>query len=460
MTSRGVYSIQSGMAVRGSVQSSAGDSTELPFNVRLARPLIFIVLLLTAVLSYGGENLTLGGLRIPFAWILITVVSLLIGRQGVAILRRCYPFLFAVWLLMLCGGIIRLLVDIPHYGLWALRDSIFFAGSVGLPFGLVSGWHFRKHRWQRLVTTPVVLSVIYGLSYPWKDALAAVSPQSGVFVQVPLLGSYSNIVVFMAALWGGLLGGWGLNPWSLLLAVAMLVEMAWLQGRLAYMAVPLAGVVTFLVLWRAGRIRLSTGRVLLLGGIIGFFFCVTILVPIPGRLGSFDPEFLGAHLGTIVGMEGPAYGPMAHRYREYPIAIRNLFSQPWSALLAGNGLGSPITLGVSLIYTRKLHLDFVETIYRGGLVGMLWVITVLTTTGAVLSASSRWIRQNAFEREGQAVLLMVCSLVVFSVVMSCFEPLFFWAYGAFPYYFYGGLVLGIAGKLREECRERDHGESS
>jgi hypothetical protein len=116
-------------------------------------------------------------------------------------------------------------------------------------------------------------------------------------------------------------------------------------------------------------------------------------------------------------------------------------------------LGTPIQLGVSLIYTTKLHQDFIETIYRGGLVGFLWAITVLTILALVLRASNRAMGETTLAREEKASLVLICSLLAFSVVTSNFQPLFFWAYGAFPYYFYGGLALGIAGELRASTSE-------
>jgi len=433
----------------GKVQTS-----ELPLSFWIARPAIFAILFLTVVLSYGGDNfaLNLGGFKLPLAWMLIAIVSILIGFRGAKLLFSAYPLLFILWIALFAGGICRLIYDLRNYGLWALRDSVFFLASVGLLFGMVLGQNFREHRWEHLVTIPIVVAVIYGLSYPWSKAISSVSPKSGVFVPVPLLGFHSNICISVAAVWGGFIGGLGTGFLILLLVAVTLLNVVLIQGRLLSMSLPITALFCYAIMFRAGKIGLSTKRVILLIGILFLLFSVTNVVPIPGRLGRFGLKFLSSHLGTILGKEGPGSGSVTQRYAEYPVVIKNVLTQPRSRLILGNGLGAEIDLGATVIYRKKAHLDYVEILYRVGIVSLFWFLTIFLIMGTVVRQTMRLMSDDSFAMEGQgkAVLLMICSLLVFSTIVSAFQPLFFWNYGAFPYYLYGGLALGVTKKIESE----------
>jgi hypothetical protein len=121
-----------------------------------------------------------------------------------------------------------------------------------------------------------------------------------------------------------------------------------------------------------------------------------------------------------------------------------------ATLLAGNGLGAPIEIGVTGIYTRSLHLDYVETVYRAGLVGVLWILLVIGLSWAVLSGSRVVIGRELVSTSDRIALLMVCGMLIFSIVRSTNQPLFFWTYGAFPFFFYAGLALGVIQAVQRE----------
>ncbi len=418
--------------------------------MRIARWIIFVALLLTLVLNYGGENFQLGGLWVPFVWILIGCASLLTGTTGFRILLREYPHLCGIWSAVCVGGAVRLYVDYPDHGLWALRNSLFFTSSVGLLIGLAAGWHLRRHAWPRLVTIPVVLAVLYASLLPWSEQIRLVAPSSTVFQKVPLFGYHSNAYVPLASLWGGLFGGLASGLLAMALVAIGLTVTALGQQRLAYMALPIAGLTSLAILSRARAFLVPAKTSLLVAAGFVSLLAVSSLAPIPGKVGEFEPGFLVEHLGTILGREGPAAGSVYHRYGDYPSALRNLLSEPLATWLVGRGLGAEIGLGVTGILVKSLHLDFVETIYRMGAVGILWVILVLAITGTTLRRSMRWIAAGAFSGQERGVMLMICSLLLFTVVTSLFQPIFYWTYGAFPFYFYGGLALGVMCRLRTE----------
>jgi len=434
---------------RGTIDIKKPGVMRLSLTVKIAWASIFLVLIFTVVFNYGGDNFCLRGLKIPLVWILIAFSSLLIGFKGMRLLFRLYPFFFSLWLILFLGGIAQIFESLPKYGISALRDSVFFLASIGLPLGILFGWLFREHYWKRLVTIPIVLATIYALSYPWSEQLWAISPKSGVFKEVSLLGFHCNVHILMASIWGWFIGGMCLSFANFLLVGVALLDMAIVQSRLAFMSCPIAGLISLFILFRAGVIQLPLRRVILFASIGLLFLTVTAFAPIPGKLGKFQPHFLLEHLGTVLGRPGPAYGSILHRIQDYPIAVKNLCSQPIYLFLSGNGLGAPIELGVSGIHIKKLHLDLIEIIYRSGIVGMVWFLMVVSIMVAVLQRVMSGMVRTLLPKE-RAVLIMICSFLVYSVIVSFFEPVYFWAYGAFPYYFYGGLSLGIAGRLQEE----------
>jgi hypothetical protein len=117
--------------------------------------------------------------------------------------------------------------------------------------------------------------------------------------------------------------------------------------------------------------------------------------------------------------------------------------------VAGKGLGTPIELGVTGIYIRSLHLDYVEVIYRTGAVGILWILLVIGLWWTVLSRIKLAIGKKLISAHNRIAALMVWGILTISLVRATHQPLFFWAYGAFPFFFYSGLALGVTRGLEQ-----------
>lgn len=414
--------------------------------------LAFAVLLCTLVLGYGGDNFVFSSeMPVPVLWLLLSALIVGTGFQGARLVWRQHRVLFVVWAISFVGGLGRLAFDVKPYGLWALRSSIFFVASIAIFAGIYLGSNLRRRQWIPLVTIPMALVVIYMLTFPWREELWSISPVSGVFVPVPLLGHYECVTVAAAAVWTAFFARSDFRFPALALPAAALVGVGMNQVRLGYVAVFLgAGLSLFLLAGRE-RIPLLTLRGGVAAWLVALFLVVAALFPVAGRYGAFDPQFLVAHLNTILGHQGPALGSVMQRYTEYPVAVKELFAEPVGSLLLGKGLGAPIDLGVTGIYRKTLHLDYVEVVYRVGLAGVFWIGLTVGIALTVLRWTRTAIDRSWMTADERHAVLMICGLLLMSLIESMFEPHFFWAYGSVPFFFYAGLGLGVLDRMRSEA---------
>jgi len=409
----------------------------------------FIILFLNA-LGYGGDNFTIKilTLSVPIVWLLTGLVSCLFILPGTRLLQKWHPWLFQMWLLVLFGGITRLLIEIPMYGIESLRGSIFFLGSVIIPVGIYLGFCWKSSNWRWFVEWPVIVISLYTLSFPWRDLLFQVSPKSGMFREVPLLGFYNNFDTVTSALWAAYFVSQ--KPvceakWLLMLIIG-LFGISFVQSRLTYFSVIIALITIIFILNKSNKIRILLFKFIAIFGLLVVWLSYLSFFPITGRYGKFDLNFFKEHFITILGKEGPASGSVQHRYKEYPIALSNLINQPLMSLFVGNGLSASIE-GVTGIFRRVLHNDYIDIPYRAGLIGFLWIIFVLGLFFTVLAVSKQVIKNRIASESDIITFAMICSMLAYTLLRSMVEPVFFWAYGALPFYFWSGLALGVSRRL-------------
>lgn len=411
---------------------------------RIVAALAFALVASTVILGYGGDNFVLSAdMPLPIPWILLAILIVFTGIPGASLVWERHRTLLILWALAFAGGLVRLAFDVTVYGIWALRSSIFFMGSVALFAGVHIGRTGRERRWTWLVTIPVTVVLIYTLSFPWQQKLWSISPVSGVFVPVPLFGHYQYFNPAAAGLWVAFFAADDFRFSRLMLLVVALLGVAMVQTRLGYMVVLLSAALTMFIVFGQRPLQSLAIRGAVAVWLVAVFLIMAALIPVSGRYGAFDPQFLLAHLNTILGHQGPEVGSVIHRYTEYPIAVKELLAQPPGQFLAGNGLGAPIDLGVTGIYRKTLHLDYAEVIYRAGLAGIFWILSTVGLGIVVVRRTRALFGSPMLGSEETTALLMICGGLVIALVSSWFEPVFFWAYGAVPFFFYGGLALGV-----------------
>src|SRR4051812_2793147 len=217
-------------------------------------------------LSYGFANIGLKGfLPIPFTdgLLMLLVAWTLVYQKSLRGFGR--PAMFMTAIIGLAS--ICLATDFYTYGNAAIRD---FTTPVETLFVLVGYWSFREYglKWAQRVWMGVAVAVVfYGLFFPF--LAVGRGPVVGLQQPVFLFSQYvgigpavvSAMFLFMLRLKG---------PWSWLAGAICLAELAVMQMKGLYIAVP---VVIILLGFAAGktmqpRLWRTLGASMLLGGVL------------------------------------------------------------------------------------------------------------------------------------------------------------------------------------------------
>ena len=269
---------------------------------------------------------------------------------------------------------LRLIVDLPEWGQYAVRD---FTLPLEVGFLVVGYWGMRRYgveQWILSLRWVFLFALGYFALYPWASNLTAFSPVVGLDQSVPLLGTYqgagtaASAALFFFAL---------VRPFgrlSYLLASLCLPVIALTQARGLYIAVPAA----LLVLWLAvGRPRpsvagsrsprLRTGLAVVAAGGLAGLLILFVLAP-EGRLGAASSDFYVRHVGTLLGNAGPVASSLEDRERWFTGVTEQLDARP-QGWIVGLGLGPDLAAGFDAGegLVRKPHNDYLEILGRLGL---------------------------------------------------------------------------------------------
>src|SRR5271168_2435136 len=296
------------------------------------------------VLNYGFENLAfhVGGLPIILSYLLM------FGALGLALYR--HPNLLriagqepAVFFLLAMFGLacLHLVIDLPKYGIWAIRDASICFDCMFIVLGLL--WSQQKGsltplmKWLMVI---LLLNSVYSLTFPWMERIQAWSPTSGVFLQIPIIGYYRGNYLFLGlgALFY-LFCSREVFKWPrwfvLLFAVIQLFGLAILQARQMYVALLVIIVLLFLI----GEVRKSGKLVLILGAPVAAVILLTVIgAEIPGRIGPVRTDFFMEHFRSISGAEGTPGATVQGRVEWYDEVLGRIRKNPW----LGEGFGQPL----------------------------------------------------------------------------------------------------------------------
>ena len=398
------------------------------------------------LLNYGFENLAIhiGGL--PF----IVSYAMMYGCLALAIHRHPSlwlkaakdPGMIFLFILMLQVGL-HLIVDLPKYGLWAIRDSTMVLDGLFVTLGLL--WAMKRSNlliFMKWLLAFLVVNLFYSYTLPWGEGIQGVSPKSGVFNEVALVGNYRGNVIFLmiGALFCLLLAQYVVRwpRWILmLLTVGQIFGLAIEQARAMYVSL----VLSLIILALAGRAKESLRLTfILLLALLPVLFLTVSGIKIEGRVGEVNMDFLAEHMRSITGARNTPGSTNEGRMDWYEQAWRKYQDHPW----VGVGFGQPL-LDVDENQTgaaiRMPHNASLSILVRLGVVGLVfWVMFHLYILATFLYA---YRQRKRYDPQTQATVLWLFLVYVVFIVEISVEAGLEFPSGAVPFYFLMGLTIGL-----------------
>ncbi len=419
-------------------------------NLDLWQVLMLVALAGFIVLNYGFVNLTFYAGGIP----IIVGHSLVFAALGLAVIKsrgKIFRLLrdpAALCLLaMLPLAILHLILDVPRYGMYAIRDASMFLETIFIMLGLF--WSTRERdslplmKWLFFI---FVVSMAYGMTFPWGDAIRAWSPVSGIFLKIPVIGYYWGTDV--QALGGALLiicvGAYIVKwrAWVLfLLAGAQIFGLAIQQARAMYLAL-LLSLILFLIM---GEFKKFATLAALLGtGLVAVLLISSVAgIRIEGRVGLVNDQFLEEHFLSLLGRRNtPAVGSIYDRENWYEQTKTRIEDHGTAALLVGEGFGFPLIdfatpTGVPV---RQPHNSNLTVLLRLGLLGLgFWIaFNVILLTRFLRALKNR----RSMDRFSANVVLWLFLYYLICFIEWSVQPGLEFSAGSITFYFLAGFALG------------------
>lgn len=389
----------------------------------------------------AGGGLPVGEIVLFLSLITINYTGVL-GRLSLTV--AIVPL--AVWWTF---GVGRALFDFAMHGMWALRDAAHVLESLFLLVGFVFAGDRRSlERFFDWLPKLLAIAVLYGLLYPFRVEIWAVSPTitSGAGYEAPIFGSMATSanLMIMAAVFLILFHG---NKMLANLVAVLVIgyTLAMFQARTLYLI--LIAVFGFLVLYR----RSSIGNLGILVYLSGLLLALITLVGLElhGRLGAaFTFDFLVQHFLAIFGITSQEYEGVTsaaegigQRLGWWENIFRSMLRDPFSLLL-GLGYGLPLTdfHGDSGAAVREPHNSYITVIARTGIIGgVCWLLIMLSLIRRWHHTFMQCRRLGWRQGENRMMVLMVFFICIW--VLAIGEDGFEKPYNIIPFYFFWGIIL-------------------
>ena len=400
------------------------------------------------LLNYGFENLAihLGRVPIIISYLLMFAAFALAAFSRPQLLMRAQkePAMLCLLALLLLA-FLHLVLDVPAHGLWAIRDASMFFDGIFLLLGLL--WAMKGNstiplmKWLMVV---LLLNAAYSFTFPFNETISAWSPKSGVFQEVPLLGSRGGNAIYLLA---GALFYMSLARYVvrwprwivLLLAIAQLLGLAVIQGRAMYVGLAVV-LVIFVLLGETGK---SAKLLVMLSPAFAVVLLLTTLgIEIQGRVGPVRTDFFKDHVRNIVGAVGTPGSGVSDRIDWYKEAFQHVRAHP----VVGEGFGVALISFIDLdrpghAAVRQPHNSSLTVLARLGAVGFLfWAVFHLFVLKRFLYALRQ--RRHCDEQLADLIVWLFMVYVILMIEASV-EPTFEFPSGSIPFYFFVGLALGL-----------------
>jgi hypothetical protein len=433
-------------------------------SVRLTlwQTLSFLALIGYVVLSYGFANFSLHlGFPIPLGHLMaFSALFIAILGRGQDLKGFFKEPVAMCWLLLLVLSLFHLIVDVPKFGAYALRDASFVGEGVFLLLGFL--WA-RKAEYEgvflKSLLTLFLLNLAYSLTFPIAEVLMAHSPVSGIFQEVPLLGSYSHTPLFLVS--GALfylIVAKKITRWpSLILLSLALLQIGWslvFQARSMYIGIIVALLVLAIFSNASEIVKIASGVVI---SIIGLFLILgSFNIKIPGRIGPVEPDFFVEHFRSVfLKPDTPAEGSVRWRLKLLP-DVWDRYTASRTTILVGEGFGEPLidfSLGGG-VQVRQPHNTHLTVLVRLGLVGfMIWSFM----HWRIASIFIRALRSHKKEIFKRRVILWFFIFYILGMLVTTVQPWLEFSYGAIPFFTLIGFALGFINRIPHQYRRANKG---
>lgn len=432
-------------------------------NLEFWQVLALVALSGYILLTRGFENLTvhIGGFPIIIGYVLIyTSLALAVFSRRQLIARALKEPPVLCMLALLVFAVLHLVVDIPSYGIWALRDSTMCLDGIFMLLGLA--WAMKRDnsvflaRWMMGL---FVVNLFYAYTMPWGEKFWSWSPVSGVFLKVPLLGDFvgTGDLLVAGALFCICVGSYLFPRPSWLmpaLALGQFLGVSITQGRRTYVGTAVALVI--LVLF--GEAKKFAKLIILVPAALMVVFLVTTVggLRISGRIGEVNLDFLEAHLRSIETSEGTPGSSVESRFSMADEALQHFFAHP----VLGEGFGRPLLTDIDQtngVVTRVPHNSSLSYLARLGLIGfVIWIAFHFLLIKRFISVLRQ--RNTCDDKRLSAFVLWLFLFYVLFMITSLVEGPFEAPSGAVQFYFFMGFALGLMRWHMSDKNKRQHRE--
>ncbi|MGA6952529.1 MAG: O-antigen ligase family protein, partial [Candidatus Sulfotelmatobacter sp.] len=291
-----------------------------------------------------------------------------------------------------------------------------------------------------------VLNMFYSFTEPWGEKLWAWSPQSGVFLSVPLLGNYNGRgdLLLEGALFCICVGSYVITRqrwrWLIVvLAMGQFLGLAISQVRRMYVG----AVVILVILLLLGEAKKFAKLFVLLPAAVIVILLVTTVggIEISGRIGEVNLDFFKAHIRSIHDSEGTPGSAVESRFLMADEAIQHFREHP----VLGVGFGQPLLTVIDQnngAVTRMPHNSSLSYLARLGIIGFAaWIAFHFFLIKRFINALRQ--RKSCDNQQVSSLVLWFFLFYVLFMIGSLVEAPFEFPSSAVPFYFFMGFALGL-----------------
>lgn len=400
------------------------------------------------LLNYGFENLTLhvGGIPIIISYGLMygALALALLTQRGLIATGLQEPAIVCM-LGMIGLAALHLVLDLPSFGVMAIRDASMFIDGMFMFVGIA--WGMKKNSVEFISKWLLVLfsiNMFYGFTQPLGDRMWGWSPVSGVFQPVAIFGNFNGIgeVLLYGVLFCICVGGLVIKrpAWLMqVLIIGQLIGFVFAQIRRMY----IGAAVALIILSLMGEVKKFAKLLIFLPATLLAIVVVTstLGIEISGRIGPVNLDFFKEHVRSIETSDGTPGSALESRTEMADQALQHFYDHP----LVGVGFGQPLLNIIDMnngTVTRMPHNSSLSVLARLGIVGILaWIAFHFCLIKRFLVALRQ--RKSCPNPRAAGFILWAFLFYVLFMIGSFVEASFEFPSGAVPFYFFTGFSIGV-----------------